>query len=173
MKKRFRRRSGFTLAEVICAIVLLLIFAVGLMPSIISVRKMISRSANVEQASARAQTVADTVIAGLWKSNLKDASSSSFVLSAADLTRINSISGAFYTDTFSYSSSKAAQYRLVAITSAVKKNVYKNGVIMVNTFTDIIGYHIYVRIYYNGGADYTDLDAYADIRGGDWGADAS
>lgn len=131
-----RGKRGISIVEEICAVLILAVAVVALLSTIGFAGGTVSKGNVADRAAAEAQRIADTLIDGLSSAKTADDP-------ALDST-LEEATGARKVGDFSASFGDGGQFRLEP------------------TGTDgIAGYAITVRVYYNNGKSYAELQAFA------------
>lgn len=142
MKKfHLKNRRGTSLVEEICGVAVLMIVVAALLGAICVSSTTVSRNSAQENAAAKAQDIADTLVTKL--------STNSGTI--ADGTQVLDDSYAKLRDAaFPYVAGDEKQYYFKNVTNADGSK----------------GYTIQVRVYFNSGKNHTDIKAYASNTGG-------
>lgn len=142
MKKiKLKSKRGVTLVEEICGVAVLVIVTGALLGSICLSQTTVAKNSVQENASAKAQEIADTVVTKL-------SSSSASIPSTSDI--LNDRTVTHRTTFFGNYSDGEKQYTFTPVSNS----------------DGTTGYNIIVRVYFNGGNNYTDVKAYASNTGG-------
>lgn len=143
MKKRhLNSRRGTSLVEEICGVAVLMIVVAALLGAICVSSTTVSRNSAQENAAAKAQDIADTLVTKL-STSIASVTDTTDILGDGAVTHQQTSLGDF--------AAGEKQYTFQPIAASG---------------TEPAGYSVKVRVFYNGGKNYTDIKAYAsDTKG--------